>query len=253
MEFLGRVRWTSGTPAININFYYEHYRDNADMKYRVKVVVEPVIGQSYFGYSIIADVSMDGAFKVSQTMKNASTSQWSSNIEWTSDWYTVSNKLTGSTSLAIRMHSNGSRDETYYYNMYVDPAGFSQKPKVEAQNLTTTGGTFKWSTSENCSSVKYVEDGGAETSVFSGSATAGTFDITNLDANTSHTLMIKAQRQDSGLWSDSDPINFETSSKTVRISLNGEWKDATPYVRVNGEWKVAVPYTRVSGEWKKGK
>lgn len=130
---------------------------------------------------------------------------------------------------------------------------FTKTPTVEITNNTTTSGTFKWTTSENCSAVKYVLDGGSEVSAFSGTATSGTFTISNLNSNTSHKLKIKAQRKDSGLWSESSTINFSTSSKTVRVRVNGAWKDATPYVRVNGAWKVAVPYTRVNGAWKRGK
>lgn len=133
------------------------------------------------------------------------------------------------------------------------PRHFTQTPKVEYQSATTTSASFKWTTSENASAVKYILDSGSETSCFSGDAKTGTFSISGLTAKTSHTLKIKAQRKDSGLWSDGNTITFSTSSKTVRIRVNGAWKDATPYVRVNGQWKVAVPYTRVSGQWKKGK
>lgn len=133
------------------------------------------------------------------------------------------------------------------------PRHFSQTPVVNATSSTTTSATFSWSTSETCSAVKYILDGGGETSVWTGSATSGTFTINGLTANTSHTIKINAQRKDSGYWSYSAQKSFSTSAKTVRVRINGAWKDATPYVRVNGQWKVAVPYTRVSGQWKKGK
>lgn len=41
-------------------------------------------------------------------------------------------------------------------------------------------------------------------------------------------------------------------TKTLRIRINGEWKQATPYVRINGEWKKTKAYVRVNNEWKKG-
>ena len=133
------------------------------------------------------------------------------------------------------------------------PRHFTQTPKVEFKSNTTTSATFKWTTSENASQVNYKLDGGADTLAYSGNAKSGTWTISGLSANTSHTLKIMAKRADSGLWSDGNTINFSTSNKTVRVRVNGQWKDATPYVRVNGQWKVAVPYTRVSGQWKKGK
>lgn len=197
---------------------------------------------------------MDGSQKASTTLKNSSPSQWSSNIEWTTDWYTISNKTTGTTSLAVRINSNdGVRDATYTYSMAVDPAHFTQTPKVEYQSATTTSATFKWTTSENASTVKYILDGGSEVSCFSGNAATGTFTITELTSNTSHTLKINAQRKDSGLWSYSEQISFNTSNKTVRIRVNNVWEDATPYIRVNGEWEQTTPYIRINNEWKRGK
>lgn len=133
------------------------------------------------------------------------------------------------------------------------PRYFSQTPKVEFQSNTTTSATFKWTTSEYASAVKYILDSGTETSCFSGNALTGAFTINNLSSNTSHTLKIKAQRKDSGLWSDGNTINFSTSNKTARVRVNGVWKDATPYVRINGQWKVATMYTRDNGQWKRGR
>lgn len=39
---------------------------------------------------------------------------------------------------------------------------------------------------------------------------------------------------------------------TVRLRINGQWKEATPYIRVNGQWKEATSYTRVNNQWKEG-
>lgn len=152
-----------------------------------------------------------------------------------------------------KVYNSGTESHTDTLPLTTIPRHFTQKPKVETQDTTTTSGTFKWTTSENAGEVKYTVDGGSEVSVFSGQATTGTFTVSNFESNTSHTITIDAQRKDSGLWSLSDPNNFATSSKTVRIKLNNEWKDATPYVRVNGEWKVSTPFIRDNGQWKRGK
>lgn len=39
---------------------------------------------------------------------------------------------------------------------------------------------------------------------------------------------------------------------TVRLGINGQWKEATPYIGVNGQWKEATPYIGVNGQWKEG-
>jgi len=43
------------------------------------------------------------------------------------------------------------------------------------------------------------------------------------------------------------------ASTTLKIKVNGVWKDATPYVNVNGTWKKAKAYMKISGTWKQGK
>ena len=87
------------------------------------------------------------------------------------------------------------------------PRHFTQTPKVEAQSKTNTSITYKWTTSENASAIKYILDGGAETSVFSGTATTGTFTISGLTSKSTHTMKINAQRKDSGPGTASAPAS----------------------------------------------
>lgn len=131
---------------------------------------------------------------------------------------------------------------------------FTRTPSISLQTQGTTSCTFRWETSETCNWIRYHLDGSSGwIDVFSGSATSGTFTVSNLNSNTTHTVYVDARRQDSGLWSVSNTVNFKTSDKTVRIRINGQLKQATPYVRVNGTWKVSVPNTRVNNTWKRGK
>lgn len=43
------------------------------------------------------------------------------------------------------------------------------------------------------------------------------------------------------------------ASTTLKIKVNGVWKDATPYINVNGTWKKAKAYKKINGTWKQGK
>lgn len=123
MTSLGSKTWGSG-PTINMEFQYEKKRSGADMQYRAKIIIKPLTGASYFGYPIYAKIYMDNSLKVTKTMKSASTSQWSSNIEYTSSWYTISNKTSGTTAIKFNIYSGSgnSRNTNYSFSLPVDPA-----------------------------------------------------------------------------------------------------------------------------------
>ena len=94
------------------------------MQYQVKVTISSLTGTHYFGYPIYMGLTLGGTDRGSVTMKNASPSQWSSAITYTSGWYTVSNKTSGTVAVSFKMYSGSgsSRSNTYSYSMAVDPA-----------------------------------------------------------------------------------------------------------------------------------
>lgn len=145
MISLGSVSWGSG-PKIPISFEYEKERSGADMKYRVKVTISSLSGSSYFGYPIYLDLTINGTSVGSTTLKAAKPNQWSSDITYTSGWYTVSNKTSGTTSVAFRVYSGlgSTRNNTYTYSMGVDPA---------ASTVSAPNGTL--STSLNLTVTRY--------------------------------------------------------------------------------------------------
>lgn len=123
MISLGSIIWGTG-PKIPIAFAYEKQRSGANMQYRVNVSISTVTSNSYFGYPIYLGLTIDGSDKGSVTMKEAYPSQWSSAITYTSPWYTVSNKISGTTSVVFRVYSGmgSTRNNSYTYSMEVDPA-----------------------------------------------------------------------------------------------------------------------------------
>ena len=135
MISLGSVRWTSSSPNITLTFEYEKQRSGANMQYRAKVTVSTVGGSSYFGYPIYLKLTIGGELRETTTIKNASPSQWSSAITYTSPWYTVANKTTGTVPVSFNVYSGlgSTRTATYSYDMAVDPA---------ASVISATGGTL---------------------------------------------------------------------------------------------------------------
>lgn len=134
MISLGTVRWTSEAPNIQLTFAYEKQRSGADMQYRAQITVATVSGGSYFGYPIYLKLSIGGTQRVSTTLKDAYPSQWTSVITYTSPWYTISNKTTGTTKVSFNVYSGlgSSRTATYSYDMGVDPAA----SEISASNGT---------------------------------------------------------------------------------------------------------------------
>lgn len=132
MISLGSVVWGTG-PKIPIKFEYEKRRSGADMQYRAKVTISPITGSHFFGYPIYLRLTIGGK-KVNYTLngktvdycilKSADPYQWSSAITHTSNWQTVSNKISGTVSISFQVYSGSgsSRNNTYNYSMGVDPA-----------------------------------------------------------------------------------------------------------------------------------
>ena len=126
------VQWGTG-PVITASFSYEHRRSVSDMQYRISITIDTIKSSGgHFGYPIYAQIKLAGTVVDSKTLKEPSPSTWSSAITYTTGWFTVSNKTSGTTALAIRLYSGSgsSRDQTYTYSLEVDPA----KSLVSATN-----------------------------------------------------------------------------------------------------------------------
>ena len=117
------VKWGS-SPTNTFDFSYEKKREGSVQYYKITVSCDPCTGGSYFGYPIYLVIKLDGTTAATHTLKNASPSQWSSAISYTTGWLSVPNKTDGTTALAIRIYSGlgSSRNTTYSYSLAIDPA-----------------------------------------------------------------------------------------------------------------------------------
>ena len=131
---LGGVRWTNENPAIYLSFYYEKERVGAAMRYRVQVNLSAVTGASSFGYDVNLGVYMDGAWKTGTQLVRVGEKQWAAK-SWISDWFTIADKTSGTTTVSFNVYSTGGarRNGTYSYAMAVDPA---------ASTLSAASGTL---------------------------------------------------------------------------------------------------------------
>ena len=140
---LGGVRWTNENPAIYLSFYYEKERVGAAMRYRVQVNLSAVSGASSFGYDVNLGVYMDGVWKTGTQLVRTGERQWAAK-SWVSDWFTISDKTSGTTTVSFNVYSTGGarRNGTYSYAMAVDPAASTLSAASgtlgQAQTLTLT-------------------------------------------------------------------------------------------------------------------
>lgn len=124
MITLASLEWGTG-PKIPIVFAYEHQRSGADMQYRAKVTINPITSANgHFGYPIYLKLTIGGTLRETTTLKAASPDRWTSAITYTSPWYTVAGKTSGTTVVSFNIYSGSgsTRNETYSYSMAVDPA-----------------------------------------------------------------------------------------------------------------------------------
>jgi hypothetical protein len=95
------------------------------MQYRAKVTINPITSTSgHFGYPIYLKLTIGGTLRETTTLKAASPDRWTSAITYTSPWYTVAGKTSGTTVVSFNIYSGSgsTRNETYSYSMAVDPA-----------------------------------------------------------------------------------------------------------------------------------
>ena len=194
MISLGSSTWGTA-PVIGVSFAYEKQRNGADMKYRAKVTINAVSGLSYYGYPIYLKLTIAGELRATVTLKNANPSQWTSAIVYTSDWYTVSNKTSGTTAVSFNIYSGmgSNRNSTYSYMMETDPA---------ASEITASGVTLG---NPMAISIKRYNTAFTDTITYTCGSVKGT--IATKTANTSVS------------WTPPKSLAAQSGGKSVSIEL----------------------------------
>ena len=246
MELLAsNVAWGSG-PQIKISFYYEKVRDGANMKYRTQTVISPVTGSSYFGYYINQKISMDGTQKEDAQLKANSPSQWSNSITYTSDWYTVENKTSGTTSVKFVIYTNSGRSNLEVtYSMGVDPSYPTVTQSLNSKSINSI--KIDWSSDNIIDALYYSTDNGSTwINVIIPEGTSGSYTIiylssnysTRLSPNTKYNIKTRLRRKDSQLSADSSTL----AVTTYDIARLGN----IPSVNIGSSHTIT--YTNPSGE-----
>ena len=158
--------WGTG-PKIPYTFYYSKRRSGKDMVYKIKVVIGAISGSSYFGYPI--KVSIDcGGKTASKQIKDASPSQWSSSITYETSELTVANKVSGTTTLSIKLTGVGASrgSSSYTYNLPID-AAMSSVSATNANIGSVSKITISRSNSSFTHTLQYSYNGTSFTTIVS--------------------------------------------------------------------------------------
>lgn len=124
-----------------------------------------------------------------------------------------------SVSLSTAIYTSTTNEQKGTWTLDNIARYFTEAPTLTLSSRTETTATFKWTTPENCSWVRYHLDGSDNsTNVFNGGynggdyspAKSGTFTVSGLGVNTSHTIYVECARADSKLWSNSNTPSFTT-------------------------------------------
>lgn len=238
METLYSGRVYSGSPYPSVLLQYEYQRSGADMQYRFywKVYLENSSGWYY--NNINFKIYLNGTNVFAKDCKSSSTG-WS--FSGTTDWYTVSNKTSGTTPCyftAIDTQNSGWCNYTSgTFNLYVAPAytsisSFTVSKKSGYLGITQV--SVSWSAAHTCSTIQYSTDNGSSWATANSdvNASSGSFTISGLSAGTGYNFKLRVKRRDSGLTTDSSAYYQSTyqintiSSSTPNVS-NGSSLNAT--------------------------
>lgn len=210
------IKWTDNAPAIYLTVNYGKYRRGADMVYSVSLSVSAVTGSGRsFGYPIYAEIKVNGEgnARFNPTLKGKSPSSWSSPITYSTGDFTVENKTSGSTALSVRLYSGdgSSRNETYTFDMGVDPA-YTSITGFNVSSIDETTVRFNWSTADVVNWIQYSTDNGSSWHDYGNpNSSSGYFNVGGLSANSSYNCKINVRRADSGLWTvSSEPAGGST-------------------------------------------
>lgn len=238
METLYSGRVYSGSPYPSVLLQYEYQRSGADMKYRFywKVYLENSSGWYY--NNINFKIYLNGTNVFAKDCKSSSTG-WS--FSGTTDWYTVSNKTSGTTPCYFTAKDTQNSGWCNYtsgtFNLYVAPAytsisSFTVSKKSGYLGITQV--SVSWSAAHTCSTIQYSTDNGSSWATANSdvNASSGSFTISGLSAGTGYNFKLRVKRRDSGLTTDSSAYYQSTyqintiSSSTPNVS-NGSSLNVT--------------------------
>jgi len=124
MIYLGQQLWRSSSPTINVQFWYEKYRNGTSMFYRLQTRMW-LNSFSWYNNRIRGVYNLNGSVVYNNLIKGNTTS---TNKGWdvtvVTPWFEVGNKITGTTPYSLQIYDDntGGGSVTYNFNPDIDSA-----------------------------------------------------------------------------------------------------------------------------------
>lgn len=205
----GSIYKVSSNTTMNLLVQYEYQRSGADMQYKFYYKLWLTNSGAWYTNNLRLKMFLNGGEVLSRDNKSSSKG-WS--FEYTTDWFTVSNKTSGTTPFYVTVLDTQNNSWCNYtsgtYNLTVAPAytsitNFTVSKRWGFDGITSV--YVAWSTAHNCSAIYYsIDNGGSWTAVtWDANASSGGFNITGLSPETGYNFKLRVTRRDSGLTTDS--------------------------------------------------
>lgn len=128
IQIANGTQYTTDSPPIYFDLYYDKYRSLNSMFYKTKVSIRPLSSPYSFPPSLNVAFYLDNYLKLDTVqIKDYNINTWSSPIVYESSWYEITNKISGTTKLDYYISSpaysgNASRYVGYTYYLPIDPS-----------------------------------------------------------------------------------------------------------------------------------
>ena len=232
METLFSSRQWCSSPKGYWTIEYEHQRSGSDMKYRFKYTVW-IQSSGWFYNAMKMPLYLNGTNVATLQVKTYNSNEKGWTYSGTTDWYTVSNKTSGSTSFYAELVDTGGYaqanwnkyDTSATFNLTVDPA----KSVLGSISNFTIGNAIPITITKYSSSFRddmVIKYGSTTVKTISGITNGSSVSFTSAELNTIYSLMSTVN---SGTFSFSiTTYNGSTSVGSSSQSATGSITSANP-------------------------
>lgn len=129
VQIANGTQFTTDSPPIYFDLYYDSYRSLNSMFYKIKISIRALTSPYSFPPSLNVAFYLDNYLKLDTVqIKNYDINTWSSPIVYESSWYEITNKISGTTKLDYYLSSPtysgyASRRPIYTYYLPIEPSG----------------------------------------------------------------------------------------------------------------------------------
>lgn len=224
-------QWCS-SPVAYWTIQYEYKRDGANMKYRFSYEVWLKSSGGWYYNALKMPLYLNGTNVATIQVKTYNSGEKGWTYSGTTDWYTVSDKVSGTTPFYAQLVDTGGYYQTNWNVVDTSStANLSVAPAYATpyQSLYETGDNYikmSWGADVACDYLQYSIDGGA---TFKDASGYPTYEIPNLTPNTSYNIITRVRRTDSQLWSQTDSLKVTTL--------------ASPYISAMSDFNIGSSFS----------